>query len=138
MLGVTWASRLRRCGNTSAESRPIRAGARDVLTSEEREEIEALRREVAQLRRANEILKAARCAHLCFSPGSSTRPTEVTHYVEEHRGRFGVEPICSTLGVSASAYYRRKTGQRSARALEDKRLLGLIHELHEANYCVYG
>jgi transposase len=32
---------------------------KDVLTSEEREEIKRLRREVAQLRRANEILKAA-------------------------------------------------------------------------------
>ncbi len=33
---------------------------KDVLSSEEREEIKSLRREVAQLRRANEILKAAR------------------------------------------------------------------------------
>ena len=31
----------------------------DLLVSEEREEIKALRREVAQLRRANEILKSA-------------------------------------------------------------------------------
>ena len=47
----------------------------------------------------------------------------MSRYVEEHRGRFGVEPICSTLGVSASAYYQRKTGKRSARQLEDERLL---------------
>jgi transposase len=32
---------------------------KDLLTSQEREEIKSLRREVAQLRRANEILKAA-------------------------------------------------------------------------------
>ena len=32
---------------------------KDVLTSQEREEIKKLRREVSQLRRANEILKAA-------------------------------------------------------------------------------
>lgn len=32
---------------------------KDVLTSQEREEIKTLRREVAQLRRANEILKSA-------------------------------------------------------------------------------
>jgi transposase len=31
----------------------------DLLTSEEREEIRKLRREVSELRRANEILKAA-------------------------------------------------------------------------------
>lgn len=58
--------------------------------------------------------------------------------MEEHRGRFGVEPICSTLGVSASAYYQRKTGGRSARSLEDERLLERIREVHEANYCAYG
>jgi putative transposase len=62
----------------------------------------------------------------------------VSRYVEEHRGRFGVEPICRTLDVSASAYYERRTGQRSARSLEDERLLQRIRELHEANYCAYG
>jgi putative transposase len=62
----------------------------------------------------------------------------VSRYVEGHRGRFGVEPICSTLGVSASAYYQRKTGGRSARSLEDERLLGRIREVHEASYCAYG
>jgi len=62
----------------------------------------------------------------------------VSRYIEEHRGRFGVEPICSVLGVSASAYYQRKTGGRSARSLEDERLLGRIREVHEANYCAYG
>ena len=31
----------------------------------------------------------------------------MSRYIEEHRGRFGVEPICRTLGVSASAYYQR-------------------------------
>jgi hypothetical protein len=40
--------------------------------------------------------------------------------------------------VSASAYYQRKTGERSARHVEDERLLARIRELHEANYCAYG
>jgi putative transposase len=62
----------------------------------------------------------------------------VSAFIAEHRGRFGVEPICRTLGVSASAYYRRATGQRSARAVEDERLLGRISELHAANYYAYG
>jgi hypothetical protein len=30
----------------------------------------------------------------------------VSRYIEEHRGRFGVEPICSTLDVSASTRER--------------------------------
>jgi transposase InsO family protein len=62
----------------------------------------------------------------------------VSRYIDAHRGRFGVEPICLTLGVSASAYYQRKTGERSARAVEDERLLGRIRELHQANYSAYG
>jgi putative transposase len=62
----------------------------------------------------------------------------VSAFIDEHRERFGVEPICETLGVSASAYYQRATGQRSARAMEDERLLALINELHAANYHAYG
>ena len=59
-------------------------------------------------------------------------------YIEEHRERFGVEPICRTLEVSASAYYERRTGRRSARAISDERLLERIREVHERNYCAYG
>jgi transposase InsO family protein len=62
----------------------------------------------------------------------------VSRYVDEHRGRFGVEPICKTLGVSVSAYYQRRSGRRSARALEDERLLKRIRELHASNYYAYG
>jgi putative transposase len=62
----------------------------------------------------------------------------VSRYVDEHRGRFGVEPICRTLGVSVSAYYQRASGERSQRALEDERLLQRIRELHDVNYYAYG
>ena len=62
----------------------------------------------------------------------------MSRYVDEHRGRFGVEPICKTLGVSVSAYYQRRNGRRSGRAVEDERLLGRIRELHAANYYAYG
>lgn len=59
-------------------------------------------------------------------------------YVDQHRERFGVEPICRTLDVSASAYYQRASGERSARALEDERLLGVIRVTHKENYEAYG
>jgi transposase InsO family protein len=62
----------------------------------------------------------------------------VSAFIEGHRARFGVEPICRTLGVSASAYYERVSGRRSARMIEDERLLKIILELHERNYCAYG
>jgi hypothetical protein len=42
------------------------------------------------------------------------------------------------LGVSASAYYRRATGERSARSVEDVRLLEVIRATHKANYGAYG
>jgi putative transposase len=62
----------------------------------------------------------------------------VSAYVDQHRERFGVEPICQTLGVSASAYYQRASGARSARAVEDERLLGVIRVTHKQNYEAYG
>jgi putative transposase len=62
----------------------------------------------------------------------------VSRYIEEHRGRFGVEPICRVLGVSASAYYQRASGERSVRAVEDERLLELIKTTHTRNYFAYG
>jgi len=62
----------------------------------------------------------------------------VSVFVDEQRERFGVEPICRTLGVSASAYYQRATGERSLRAREDGRLLERIRELHRRNYFAYG
>jgi len=62
----------------------------------------------------------------------------VSVFIDEQRERFGVEPICRTLGVSASAYYERASGRRSARAVEDERLLGLLREIHERNYFAYG
>jgi putative transposase len=62
----------------------------------------------------------------------------VSVYVDQHRARFGVEPICQTLGVSASAYYHRRQAPASARALEDQRLLELIRVTHKRNYEAYG
>ena len=59
-------------------------------------------------------------------------------FIAERRGDFGVERICRVLGVSASAFYRRASGEQSARVIEDERLLGRIRELHAANYFAYG
>ncbi len=62
----------------------------------------------------------------------------MSRFIDEHRGRFGVEPICRTLDVSASAYYHRATGRRSERAVGDERLLERIEAVHAANYHCYG
>jgi putative transposase len=62
----------------------------------------------------------------------------VSAFIDMHRDQLGVEPICQTLDVSASAYYQRATGERSDRAVADERLTGRIREVHEANYECYG
>lgn len=59
-------------------------------------------------------------------------------FIDCKRDQFGVEPICQALGVSASAYYHRRTGARSARALEDGRLLAVIRKTHKDNFYAYG
>jgi len=62
----------------------------------------------------------------------------VSAFIDTYRGRFGVEPICRVLGVSASAYYERATGRRSPRRVQDERLTERIKRLHLANYEAYG
>ena len=59
-------------------------------------------------------------------------------FIDGRRERFGVEPICRTLDVSASAYYQRRSGRSSRRAVADERLLARIRQLHAANYYAYG
>jgi putative transposase len=62
----------------------------------------------------------------------------VSAFIDQARARYGVEPICRTLGVSASAYYERASGERSARQVEDERLAGRIRTVHEQNFECYG
>jgi putative transposase len=62
----------------------------------------------------------------------------VSRFIDTYRARFGVEPICRTLRVSASAYYERATGRRCARQLADEQLTDRIREVHRANYGAYG
>lgn len=62
----------------------------------------------------------------------------MSRFIDGHRGDFGVELICRTLGVSASAYFQRATGERSAREIEDERLLAVIRKTHKANFEAYG
>ena len=59
-------------------------------------------------------------------------------FIDAHRERFGVEPICRELEVSASAYRARRTRPPSQRALRDVYLLSEIRRVHAESNGVYG
>ena len=62
----------------------------------------------------------------------------MTEYIDEHRARFGVEPICQALAIAPSSYYAAKVRPPSARSLRDEELKAGISRVHAANYAVYG
>lgn len=62
----------------------------------------------------------------------------MSRYIDEHRGSFGVEPICRTLQVAPSSYYAAKTRPPSARAVRDTALGERLVTLHAAQFGVYG
>ena len=62
----------------------------------------------------------------------------MTRYIDAHRERFGVEPICRTLQVAPSSYYAAKRRQPSARAVGDAVLAPKVLQVWTENYKVYG
>ncbi|WP_245004723.1 IS3 family transposase [Paraburkholderia sacchari] len=116
-------------------------GERDGVTSDERERLKALEREVKELRRANEILKVASAF---FGPGGARPPFQVLKaFIDQHRDTFGVEPICKVLRIAPSGYRRhaaqlRDPSRRSVRAIRDERLRPEIERVWRANMQVYG
>jgi putative transposase len=62
----------------------------------------------------------------------------MTRYIDTHRDRFGVEPICRTLQVAPSSYYAAKSRQPSARASSDAELGPKVFKVFNDNYRVYG
>ena len=62
----------------------------------------------------------------------------MVRYIDEHRGEFGVEPICRVLQVAPSTYYSAKSRPPSARAIRDDALKVMLLALWMANYEVYG
>ena len=91
-IRLPWASgQRRRCANGFA-GLEVMAAHRQGVTSEESAEIKRLKRENAELRRANEILEGG----LGFLRGGARPPTTVAREVHQRAQgpRFGVEPIC--------------------------------------------
>jgi putative transposase len=59
-------------------------------------------------------------------------------YIDGHRDRFGVEPICEVLEVAPSTYHAFKSRPLSARAVRDAVMAPILLALWRANYEVYG
>ena len=59
-------------------------------------------------------------------------------FINAHRGRWGVEPICRVLEIAPSTYYAAATRPPCARQLRDETLKPEIARVHKDNYGVYG
>jgi transposase InsO family protein len=64
-------------------------------------------------------------------------------FIDDHRERFGVEPICAVLPIAPSTYFRHKLEQRdrtrrSARAQHDEVLRAIIRRIWTEHHQVYG
>ncbi len=64
-------------------------------------------------------------------------------FVDEHRGQYGVEPICRELPIAPSTYYELKARERDPervppRVVRDRWLSLEIQRVHAENFDVYG
>lgn len=64
-------------------------------------------------------------------------------FIDDHRGVYGVEPICAVLPIAPSTYYewkaaREDPSRRSMRAQRDERLRKEIRRVWDGNLSVYG
>uniref|UniRef100_UPI003F68728C IS3 family transposase n=1 Tax=Streptomyces polyasparticus TaxID=2767826 RepID=UPI003F68728C len=108
----------------------------DRLTTAERDELKQLRKENAELKRANEILKAA---SVFFCPGDRPSPDEAEQVIDHLRERgLGVDPVCRELNLSPSTYFARKRRPKSARRLRDEQLMPMIEQVHAESGGTYG
>jgi len=64
-------------------------------------------------------------------------------FIDDHRGQYGVEPICRVLPIAPSTYYLHRTREadpekRPARAKRDEHLRGEVQRVWQENREVYG
>jgi putative transposase len=62
----------------------------------------------------------------------------MVEFIDDNRGDFGVEPICTSLEVAPSTYYDNKKRSLSARAIRDAMMIPILLALFVANRKVYG
>jgi transposase InsO family protein len=67
----------------------------------------------------------------------------MVRYIDEHKDRFGVEPICKMLPIAPSTYYEMKAREADPRRLparqqRDQVLREHIRRVWQENFCAYG
>lgn len=62
----------------------------------------------------------------------------MSRFIDEHRERFGVEPICDALQVAPSSYYALQSRPSSARERSDGALKPELERIHREHFSVYG
>jgi putative transposase len=67
----------------------------------------------------------------------------IVRYIDDHKDRFGVAPICQVLPIAPSTYYEQKarerdSGRRPARHHRDEALKPEITRVWHENFQVYG
>ena len=60
------------------------------------------------------------------------------HFIDDHKMRWGVEPICRVLPIAPATYYAAKKRPPSQRRLRDEYLKVHIERVWKANFKVYG
>ncbi len=115
-------------------------GRRPGLTTDERARLKELEREVKELRRANEIPQGG----VGFLWGGARPPVQaLIEFIDAHRQRFGVEPICRVLTehgckIAPNTYWVAKKRGPSNRARRDEELMFEIQRVYDENLFVYG
>ena len=59
-------------------------------------------------------------------------------FIDDHRGEYGVEPICRVLPIAPSTYHAHVAERASLLRRRDEVLRAEIRRVHEANFGVYG
>jgi putative transposase len=59
-------------------------------------------------------------------------------YIDQHKHRYGVEPICRVLPIAPSTYHAAQRRPASARAVRDRQLKAEIVRVHAEHFGVYG
>ena len=115
-------------------------GQRPGLTSDERERMKSMEREIRELRQANEILRKA-SAYFARRSSTAGRSHDRVHRRSSRglRGRADLQgsadrPVTYRDHVAQQA----DPGKASARARRDAVLRGRIRQVFEANFAIYG